>query len=77
MISDEVIGGIAGDAGTGAAIGATMGTVRGGRQQRKTNAAANEQAGNAVAADIQQQYKKQKSAFDRQIGNFKRAFSPV
>jgi hypothetical protein len=59
----------------GAAIGATVGTVRGGRQQRQANAAAKEQAGNQAAAQVQQQYNQEKAAYDQQIGEFKRPFS--
>jgi hypothetical protein len=70
-----VIGGIAGDAGKGAAIGATAGTVRGGRQQRKGNAAAKEQASADAGAQVNQQYQNQKAAYNQQMGNFKRAFS--
>ena len=70
-----VIGGIAGDAGKGAAIGATAGTVRGGRQQRQANAAAKEQAAADAGAQVNQQYQKQKGAYNQQMGNFKRAFS--
>ncbi len=70
-----MIGAIAGDAGRGAAIGATMGTVRGGRQQRQANAASKERAANQAGAQVQQQYKQQKAAYDQQMSKFKRAFS--
>jgi hypothetical protein len=70
-----MVGAIAGDAGKGAAIGATVGTVHGGRQQRKTNAAAKEQAASGAGAQVQDQYKQQKAGYDQQIGKFKRAFS--
>jgi OmpA family protein len=70
-----MLGAIGGDAGKGAAMGATIGTVRGGRQQRQANADSKEQAANQAGAQLQQQYGQQKAAYDRQIGNFKRAFS--
>ena len=60
---------------TGAAVGATVGTVRGGRQQRKSNAAAKDQAAAQGGAQVQQQYQSQKAAYDQQMNTFKRAFS--
>jgi hypothetical protein len=47
----------------------------GGRRQRKANAEAKEQAGNAAVAQQQQQYQQQKAAYNQQMGTFKRAFS--
>jgi len=70
-----MIGEIAGDAGTGAAVGATVGTVRIGRQQRKANAAAKDQAWAQGGAQVQQQYQSQRAAYDQQTNTFKRAFS--
>ena len=74
-VGGAVVGGIAGDAGTGAAVGATVGTVRGGRQQRKANAAAKDQASAQGRAQVEQQYQRQKAAYDQQMNTFKRAFS--
>jgi hypothetical protein len=70
-----VVGAIAGDAGKGAAIGATVGTVRGGRQQRQANAASKEAGANQAGAQVQNEYKQQKAAYNQQMGNYKRAFS--
>jgi hypothetical protein len=70
-----VVGAIAGDAGKGAAIGATVGTVRGGRQQRQSNAASKEAGASQAGAEVQNQYKQQKAAYDQQMGSYKRAFS--
>jgi hypothetical protein len=70
-----VIGGIAGDAGKGAAIGAGVGTVHGGRKQRKANAASKEQASAQAGSDVPQQYQSQKAAYDQKMSTFKRAFS--
>ena len=70
-----MIGAMAGDSGTGAAIGATLGTARGGRQQRQANAAAKDQAASQAGAQIQEQYKVAKNAYDQQISKYKRAFS--
>jgi hypothetical protein len=72
-----MVGAIAGDAGTGAAVGATMGTMRGGRQQRQANTANKQQAAGQAGAQVQQQYKQQKAAYDQQIGNFKRLSPPA
>jgi hypothetical protein len=57
-----MIGAIAGDAGKAAAIGATMGTVRGGRQQRQANAASKEPAASRAGGQFQEQNKHQKAA---------------
>jgi hypothetical protein len=62
------------DAGKGAAIGATMGTMRGGRQQRQANAASKQQAASQAGGQVQQHYNQEKAAYDQQIGSFKRAF---
>jgi hypothetical protein len=66
-----MIGAIAGDAGKGAAIGATVGTVRGGRQVRQGKAQAEQDYQQAQA-----QAKQQAAAADQQkITTFKKAFS--
>jgi hypothetical protein len=70
-----MVGAITGNAGRGAAVGATVGTVRGGRQQRQSNAASQEAGASQAAGQVQQQYNQEKSAYDKQMGNYKRAFS--
>jgi hypothetical protein len=70
-----VIGGIAGDAGKGAAIGATAGTVRGGRQQRQANETTKGQAASDAGTQMQQQYQSAKAGYNQKMGTFKRAFS--
>ncbi len=47
------MGAIAGDAGKGAAAGAVVGTMAGGRQARKNKAAQQEQAEQAKASTMQ------------------------
>jgi hypothetical protein len=56
-------------------VGATVGTVRGGRQQRQANDASKQQASDQAGAQVQQQYQNQKAAFNQQMDKFKRAFS--
>ncbi len=70
-----MLGAIGGDAGRGAAIGAAVGTVRGGRSQRLANQQSKEQATHAAASDLQQQYSQAKNAYNRQMDTFKRSFS--
>jgi hypothetical protein len=70
-----MIGGIAGDAGNGAAIGAVAGTMRGGRQQREANAASKQQAAQSASSQLQHQYSQAKSAYNQQMDTFKRGFS--
>jgi hypothetical protein len=81
-----VIGAIAGDAGKGAAIGATVGTMQGGAQQRRANAAAKQraQAANAQAQQQHQQAQAQAVAkaeqdvladAEKTKENFKKAFA--
>jgi hypothetical protein len=70
-----VIGGITGNAGRGAAIGATVGTVRGGRQQRQANDAAKEAGAQAAVSQQQQAYGQSKAAYNQQMSTFKRGFS--
>jgi len=66
-----VIGAIAGDAGKGAAIGATAGTMRGGVQKRRGKKAAAEQQKQAEA-----QAQQQAAATDAQkMDTFKKAYS--
>ena len=66
-----MIGAIAGDAGKGAAIGATAGTMRGGAQKRKGKQAAAEQQKQAAA-----QAQQTAAATDTQkLDTFKKAYS--
>jgi hypothetical protein len=74
-VGGAVIGGIAGDAGKGAAAGAAFGTVRGGRQQRKANAAAKEQAAQSAGVQMQEQGQQTQAAYNQQLSTFKRGFS--
>ena len=70
------IGAIADDeAGKGAAAGAVAGTMRGGRQQRKANAASKEQAAQKTAEQQQQEEAQAKAAEQQNLDSFKRAFS--
>ena len=64
-----------GNAGRGAAIGAGVGTVRGGRKQRQANEAAQEQGAQAAVSQQQQAYSQSKAAYNKQIDTFKRGFS--
>ena len=66
---------IAGDAGKGAAIGATVGTVRGGRQQRQANEASKQQAAQSAGAQVQQQANQAQAAYNQQMNKFKQGFS--
>lgn len=70
-----MVGAIAGDAGKGAAAGAVVGTMRGGRKQREANAASKEQAAQAGSAQVQQRYQQAKAEYNKQIDTFKRGFS--
>jgi hypothetical protein len=69
------IGAIAGNAGKGAAIGAVGGTMRGGMQQRQTNAAMKQQAAQQGGSQVQQDYAQAKAGYDQSMNTFKRAFS--
>jgi hypothetical protein len=70
-----MIGAIAGDAGKGAGIGAVAGTMRGGMQQRQTNAAMKQQAAQQGGSQVQQDYAQAKASYDQGMNTFKRAFS--
>jgi len=70
-----MIGGIAGDAGTGTAAGAVAGRMRGGMKQREANAAAKETAAQAGSAQVQQQYQQARAGYNNQMDTFKRGFS--
>src|SRR5437016_11115677 len=70
------IGAIADDeAGKGAGAGAVAGTMRGGRQQRKANAASKQQAAQKTAQQQQQEEAQAKAAQQQNLDSFKRAFS--
>lgn len=68
-VAGVAIGAVAGDAGKGAAIGATTGLLAGGRQQRKA-----QEQNQANAQQAQQAQSQQMSAYNQQIGTFKKAF---
>jgi len=74
-VGGAAIGAISGNAGRGAAIGATVGTVRGGRKQRQANEAAKEEGAQSAAAQQNQAYGQSKAAYNQQMGTFKRGFS--
>jgi len=69
------IGGIAGSAGKGAAAGAVAGTMRGGMKQRQANAQIEQQAAQQATADLQNQYEKNKAAYNQKIDTFRRGFA--
>jgi len=68
------IGAIAGDAGKGAGAGAVAGTMRGGAQQRQSNAAAQKQAAANVAAQQKKEEEQAKLAHAEGLDMFQRAF---
>ena len=58
----------------GAAVGAGVGTVRGGSKQKQANASAQDQAAAEAVARQKKAYQREKAAYDKEMESFKRAF---